>query len=79
MGITQGLLASMIADTAPPDLRGTVYGLFNLMSGIAMLVSSTLAGFLWTHFGASYTFYAGEAFCVVTLVGLVFRLTCWSS
>ena len=73
MGITQGLLASMIADTAPPDLRGTAYGLFNLMSGIAMLVSSTLAGLLWTHLGASYTFYAGAVFCVLTLIWLAWQ------
>ena len=73
MGITQGLLASMIADTAPPDLRGAAYGLFNLMSGIAMLVSSTVAGLLWTHLGASYTFYAGAVFCVLTLIWLAWQ------
>jgi MFS family permease len=71
MGITQGLLATMVADTAPADLRGTAYGVFNLMSGIAMLVASVLAGLLWDRFGASSTFYVGAAFCVVSLIGLV--------
>jgi MFS family permease len=70
MGITQGLLATMVADTAPPDLRGTAYGVFNLMSGIAMLIASVMAGLLWDRFGAAYTFYAGAAFCVVALIGL---------
>ena len=47
--MTQGLLATMVADTAPADLRGTAYGFFNLVSGLAMLVASVLAGLLWDH------------------------------
>lgn len=70
MGITQGLLATMVADTAPADLRGTAYGVFNLMSGIAMLVASVLAGLLWDRLGAASTFYAGAVFCIVALIGL---------
>ena len=73
MGITQGLLARMVADTSPADLRGTAYGFFNLMSGLAMLVASVTAGLLWDRLGASFTFYAGAAFCVVTLLGLLVR------
>jgi len=73
MGITQGLLATMVADTAPADLRGTAYGFFNLMSGIAMLVASGVAGLIWDRLGASYTFYAGAAFCVVALLGLAWQ------
>ncbi|TAJ78302.1 MAG: MFS transporter [Gallionellaceae bacterium] len=73
MGITQGLLARMVADTAPADLRGTAYGFFNLVSGLAMLVASVTAGLLWDKLGASFTFYAGAAFCVVTLAGLLVR------
>ena len=71
MGITQGLLATMVADTAPPDLRGTAYGVFNLMSGIAMLIASILAGLLWDRLGASSTFYAGAVLCVIALVGVI--------
>ena len=70
MGITQGLLATMVADTAPADLRGTAYGFFNLVGGLALLVASTLAGLLWAGFGAAITFYAGTAFCSVALVVL---------
>lgn len=70
MGITQGLLATMVADTAPADLRGTAYGFFNLLSGIAMLAASSIAGLLWDQFGPSFTFYAGAAFCVAALAGL---------
>ena len=62
MGITQGLLATMVADTAPADLRGTAYGFFNLVSGIAMLLASVVAGLLWDRLGASVTFYAGAVF-----------------
>ena len=73
MGMTQGLLATMVADAAPPDLRGTAYGFFNLVSGGAMLIASALAGLLWDQLGASFTFYAGAAFCVIALLGLIRR------
>lgn len=67
MGITQGLLATMVADSAPDDLRGTAYGVFNLVSGLALLVASAVAGVLWDRFGAPTTFHTGAAFCVLSL------------
>ncbi len=70
MGMTQGLLAAMVAHTAPPELRGTAFGMFNLMSGIALLLASAGAGVLWEVLGAASTFYAGAIICVVTLVGM---------
>jgi MFS family permease len=73
LGITQGLLATMVADTAPADLRGTAYGFFNLMSGLAMLAASVLAGFLWDSLGASFTFYASAVFSALALVGLTLQ------
>lgn len=73
MGMTQGLLAAMVADTAPADLRGTAYGFFNLVSGVAMLVASGLAGWLWDAYGAEMTFYAGAAFATLALLGLGIR------
>jgi MFS family permease len=71
MGITQGLLATMVADVAPADLRGTAYGMFNLVSGLAMLLASVVAGLLWDHYGAPATFMAGAAFSVVALLALL--------
>jgi len=71
MGITQGLLATMVADTAPVDLRGTAFGLFNLVSGLALLIASVVAGLLWDQLGASFTFYAGAGFCIIALVALI--------
>ncbi len=71
MGMTQGLLATMVADTAPAELRGTAYGFFNLVSGVAMLVASVVAGLLWDRLGAAFTFYAGAAFCGVALIALI--------
>jgi predicted MFS family arabinose efflux permease len=76
LGMTQGLLATLVADTVPADLRGTAYGFFNLASGVAMLIASIVAGFLWDHFGASFTFYAGAGFCGIALLGLLrYQLT----
>ena len=70
MGMTQGLLAAMVADCAPADLRGTAFGFFNLLSGIALLLASVLAGWLWDSQGAAFTFYGGAAMCVLALVCL---------
>jgi len=72
MGITQGLLAKLVADTAPTDLRGTAFGFFNLVSGIAMLLASIVAGLLWDSAGASATFIAGAAFSLLAWLMLVF-------
>lgn len=71
MGMTQGLLATMVADAVPADLRGTAYGFFNLAGGGAMLIASVLAGFLWDQLGAAFTFYAGAVLCMVALIGLI--------
>jgi MFS family permease len=68
MGLTQGILAALVADTAPDDLRGTAFGFFNLASGVAMLIASVVAGWLWDSFGASATFLAGAGFCGATLL-----------
>jgi MFS family permease len=73
LGLTQGLLARMVADATPADLRGTAYGFFNLMSGLAMLVASVVAGLLWDRLGAAFTFYAGVVFCVIAGLALAWR------
>jgi MFS family permease len=73
MAATQGLLAAMVADAAPVRLRGTAFGLFNLGSGLAMLVASVVAGLLWDRAGAAATFYVGACFAAVALLLLVIR------
>jgi MFS family permease len=73
MGMTQGLLATMVANSAPAHLRGTAFGFFNLLSGCAMLAASVLAGLLWDRLSAAATFYAGAAFSALTLGILAMR------
>ncbi|QAS80963.1 MFS transporter (plasmid) [Rhizobium acidisoli] len=70
MGFTQGLLATLIAESAPPELRGTAFGVFNLVTGIALLVASVVAGAVWDMTGPRGTFLAGAAFTMMTLAGL---------
>jgi MFS family permease len=70
MGMTQGLLAAMVAHTAPEDLRGTAFGFFNLVSGIAMLIASAVAGLLWDRFGPEFAFTTGGAFSALALLAL---------
>lgn len=71
MAFTQGLLAKLVADTAPAELRGTAFGIFNLVSGGALLLASVIAGSLWSVFGASATFIAGASFAAVAAMGLL--------
>jgi MFS family permease len=70
MGLTQGTLAALVADTAPEQLRGTGFGMFNLASGLAQLAASVIAGALWGVFGPEGTFLAGAAFTAVALAAL---------
>jgi MFS family permease len=70
MGLTQGLLSALVADTAPPELRGTAFGVFNLVSGGALLAASVVAGALWEAIGPDSTFLAGAAFTVTALAAL---------
>lgn len=72
MGMTQGLLAVMVADTAPADLRGIAYGFFNLVSGLALLIASLVAGMMWDRLGAPATFLTGAVFSALALA-LLFR------
>jgi MFS family permease len=71
LALTQGLLAALVADSAPPRLRGTAFGVFNLAAGAALLGASTLAGVLWDRIGAAATFEAGAVFAALSLVGLM--------
>ena len=73
MGFTQGLLASLVADASPPELRGTAFGVFNLAAGLALLAASILAGLIWDLAGPGATFVAGAGIAVVSLVGLIVR------
>ena len=72
MGLTQGLLSALVADTAPERLRGTAFGVFNLVSGLAMLAASIIAGALWDVIGPDGTFIAGAIFTAIALAALPF-------
>ncbi|WP_426661589.1 MFS transporter [Rhodanobacter aciditrophus] len=74
MGMTQGLLAALIADAAPGSLRGTAFGMFNLVCGVTLLLASVLAGELWQRIGPPATFLAGATFTALALLGLLVLL-----
>ena len=71
MGLTQGLFATLVADASPPELRGTAYGFFNLLTGVAMLAASVIAGALWDATGPKATFVAGACLAFLALAGLL--------
>lgn len=71
MGLTQGLLSALIADAAGPQRRGTAFGVFGMVSGVALLLASLVAGWLWENFGASATFLSGAVFTTIALTGFL--------
>jgi MFS family permease len=71
MGLTQGLFAAMVADAAAPRFRGTAFGLFSLVSGIAVFLASLVAGLLWDRIGSSATFLVGAGLATAALAGLL--------
>jgi MFS family permease len=73
MGLTQGVFSALVAAAAPEDLRGSAFGVFSLVSGLALLVASVLAGWLWQAYGPQFTFYAGVAFGALSWGALVTR------
>ena len=77
MGLTQGLLAALVVDTAPARLRGTAFGLFNLATGFALLAANAIAGLLWSNFSPSATFLAGGAFAILASVMLAIMIRRW--
>ena len=72
MGFTQGLLASLVAETSPPELRGTAFGVFNMAGGVALLAASVVAGLLWDSAGPAATFAAGAGITAAALIGLIY-------
>jgi MFS family permease len=68
MGLTQGILSTLVADSAPADLRGTAFGVFALVSGVAALIASVVAGMVWDKSGQAMVFYIGAGFAVVALL-----------
>jgi MFS family permease len=71
MGFTQGLLSALVADTAPAELRGTAFGAFNMLTGVALLAASLIAGALWDRIGPQATFFAGALFAALALFGFL--------
>ena len=76
LAATQGLLAAMVAKVAPADLRGTAFGMFNLVSGVALMVSGVATGLVWQNFGFQYAFLASAvvALAALAVVGVKRRI-----
>jgi len=76
MGLTQGILAALVADVAPAGQRGTAFGVFHLVTGLATLMASLIAGALWQQIGPVETFSVGAllaALCIPAVIVLVPR------
>ncbi len=71
MGFTQGLFAKLVADTSPRKLYGTAFGIFNLVTGVSLLLASVIAGEVWSSWGGRSTFLTGAAFAVLAMIGLL--------
>lgn len=72
MGFSQGVLSAMVADTCPPQYKGTAYAFYNLFSAVALMLASTIAGSLWDNFGSQMTFFTGAGLAMVSLLLYIF-------
>ena len=70
MALTQGIFSRMIADSAPEELRATSFGAFWFVSGIAALLASLGAGWIWDREGSSATFITSAAVAAAALAML---------
>ena len=77
MGFTEGIFAAMVANSAPKDLRGSAFGIFNLLRGLVLLVASVAAGILWDKVGPQATFGFGSALAVATVAALWLARPYW--
>lgn len=73
LGFSQGILTTLVAETTPPELKGTAFGLFNFITGVLMLLASLIAGWLWARLGAEFTFYCGAGFSLLALSLLLIK------
>jgi MFS family permease len=78
MGFTEGVFAAMVANSAPKDLRGSAFGIFNLLRGLVLLVASVAAGVLWEKVGPQATFGFGSALAVATVLALWLARPYWA-
>jgi len=69
LAFTQGLFSALVADTSAAPVRGTAFGVYGLVTGVAVLLASVLAGWLWDRYGAPVTFLAGALFSLLALAG----------
>jgi MFS family permease len=77
MGFTEGIFAAMVANSAPKDLRGSAFGVFNLLRGLVLLAASVAAGILWDKVGPQATFGFGSALAVATVAALWLARPYW--
>lgn len=71
LGLTQGLLAALVAEASPPSLKGTAFGIFHFVSGVLTLGASLIAGILWEIIGPAATYFGGATFALASLLGLL--------
>lgn len=71
LGLTQGLFSTLVADTAPAQLRGTAFGIMNVAMALALLLANGLAGLLWQSFGPRAMFFASALFAGLAMLGYV--------
>jgi len=70
MGFTEGVFAAMVANSAPKDLRGSAFGIFNMLRGLVLLAASVTAGLLWDQLGPQATFGFASALAILTVFAL---------
>jgi len=70
-GLAEGVARAFVADLVPDEKRGTAYGLFHGVVGIALLPASIIAGWLWQVISPAAPFYFGAGLACLAMIGLL--------
>ncbi|SFM15474.1 MFS transporter [Pelosinus propionicus] len=72
--LTAGGERALIAETAPPHLKGSALGLHSAIVGIGLLPASLIAGFLWDAVGQAAPFVLGGCLALFASIAVFFVL-----
>ena len=69
-----GVEQAFVAEIAPNELKGTMFGLQSTVAGIALLPASVITGLLWDAFGSAVPFIFGA--CMTLAAALILLVLC---
>jgi len=70
-GVVEGVARAFVADLVPEARRGTAYGFYHGVVGVALLPASLIAGWLWQAVSPAAPFYLGAGLAFMAMLGIM--------